>query len=120
MEVKCPNCGNLVMIKGIGRKPLPIPTNIVSSALQYHLRGRLVGKPHYLNTSKEIYRLLGVKVSGGFVQWRLQKEARDKGITYDELLAQLMTKGKMEERLARMKKVMQGGDAPPANKKERR
>lgn len=107
MKVPCQNCGSLVVVKGIGRKRSPIHFNNVCKHLRWHSRGRLAGKPHFLNTSKEIYRLLGVKVSAGFVQLRLQREASDRGITYDELLAQISPKGKAVKQLARMKKVMQ-------------
>jgi len=67
-----------------------------------------MGQPHFSNTANEIYRLFGVEVSPGFVQLRLQREARDRGISYDELLSQIMPKGKAKARLNRMKKVMQG------------
>lgn len=111
MEIKCQNCGSLVVVNGIGRKSLPIRFNNVCKHLRWHSRGRRVGQPHFLNTSKEIYRLLGVRVSPGFVQLRLQREARDRGITYSELLAQITPKGKVAERLDRMKRGMQVEDA---------
>lgn len=34
MHVKCPNCGETVAVKGIGRKPLNIPLKNVLDALQ--------------------------------------------------------------------------------------
>jgi len=36
MEVQCPNCGELVVVKGIGRKPLNIPLINVCDAIQTH------------------------------------------------------------------------------------
>jgi len=34
MKVQCPNCGNSVVVKGIGRKPLNISLKNVCEALQ--------------------------------------------------------------------------------------
>jgi hypothetical protein len=36
MMIKCPHCGAMVPIKGIGRKPLDIPVNFVCDALHAH------------------------------------------------------------------------------------
>lgn len=36
MKVQCPNCGETVVIKGIGRKPLNIPLKNVCEALRAH------------------------------------------------------------------------------------
>ena len=34
MKVQCPNCGQPVVVNGLGRKPLNIPLKIVCEALQ--------------------------------------------------------------------------------------
>jgi len=36
MIVHCPNCGNPVVVNGLGRKPLNIPLKNISGALQAH------------------------------------------------------------------------------------
>ncbi len=36
MKVQCPNCGNSVVVKGIGRKPLNIPLKNVCEALRIY------------------------------------------------------------------------------------
>ena len=36
MIVRCPNCGELVVVNGLGRKPLNIPLKNVCEALQVH------------------------------------------------------------------------------------
>jgi hypothetical protein len=36
MKVKCPNCGKSVAVNGLGRKPLNIPFNNISEALQVY------------------------------------------------------------------------------------
>lgn len=37
MKVQCPNCGNSVVVNGLGRKPLNIPLKNVCEALRvYH------------------------------------------------------------------------------------
>ena len=36
MKVQCPNCGETVEVKGIGRKPLNIPLKNVCDAIQTH------------------------------------------------------------------------------------
>lgn len=36
MKVQCPNCGEFVPVKGIGRKPLNIPLKNVCDAIQTH------------------------------------------------------------------------------------
>ena len=37
MKVQCPNCGELVPVKGIGRKPLNIPLiNVCDALLSHH------------------------------------------------------------------------------------
>lgn len=36
MIVKCPNCGESVVVNGLGRKPLNIPFKIVCDALNKH------------------------------------------------------------------------------------
>lgn len=33
MKVQCPNCGKVVVVNGLGRKPLNIPLKIVCEAL---------------------------------------------------------------------------------------
>ena len=94
MERKCPNCGAMIAMRGLGRKRLPILFNNVSKALQWHSRGYRRGQPHFLNTAKKIFELYGIEVTAGFVQLRLQEEAANRGISYDELIGQIMTKGK--------------------------
>lgn len=78
------------MVKGLGRKTLPIAFNIVYKAFQLNKRG----KPDLTNTALRIKKKTGIEVSPAFVLLRLRKEAVDRGITYDELVAQLVTKGK--------------------------
>ena len=34
MKVKCPNCGEILVVKGIGRKPLNIPLKNVCESLR--------------------------------------------------------------------------------------
>lgn len=94
MEKRCPNCGAMVVMRGLGRKRLPIPFNNISNVLQWHSRGFWRGKPHFLNTAKKILELYDIEVTAGFVQLRLQEEAAQQGKTYDELIGQIMTKGK--------------------------
>ena len=36
MKVQCPNCGESVVVKGIGRKPLNIPLKNVCDAIQLY------------------------------------------------------------------------------------
>ena len=98
MKEKCPNCGEMVTIKGNGRRRSPIHFKNVSEVLSWHTRGYRSGQPHFLNTSKEIYRLLGVKVSAGLVQNRLQEEAVVRGITYQELVKKLATQEEIKDR----------------------
>ena len=93
MKIRCSNCGSDIRVNGLGRKRLPIPFNNISKVLQWHSMGHWQGKPHFLNTAKKIFKLYGIEVAPGFVQLRLQEEARVRGIAYDELLAQLMTDG---------------------------
>ncbi len=38
MLVKCPHCGNSVVVNGLGRKPLNIPLKNVCESLQAHRR----------------------------------------------------------------------------------
>ncbi len=98
MKEKCPNCGEMVTIKGNGRRRSPIHFKNVSEVLNWHTRGYWVGQPHFLNTSKEIYRLFGVKVSAGLVQDRLHEEARIRGITYQELVKRLAAQEEFKDR----------------------
>ena len=93
MKIQCSNYGNTIVVDGLGRKRLPIPFNNVSKALQWHSRGHWRGKPHFLNTAKQILKLYGVKVTPGFVQMRLKEEARVRGIAYDDFVAQLVADG---------------------------
>jgi hypothetical protein len=36
MKVQCPNCGQSVVVNGLGRKPLNMPLKIVCEAIQAH------------------------------------------------------------------------------------
>jgi AraC-like DNA-binding protein len=36
MNVQCPNCGHLIAVKGLGRKPLNIPLKNIIELLQVH------------------------------------------------------------------------------------
>ena len=36
MKIQCPNCGQTVVVNGLGRKPLNIPLKNVCEALQAH------------------------------------------------------------------------------------
>jgi len=90
--VKCPYCGKV--IQGLGRKTLPVGFNIVYKAFQLNKKG----KPDLTNTALMIKEETGIKVSPAFVLLRLRKEAVVRGITYDELVTQLVTKGKIKKR----------------------
>ena len=88
MKIQCPNCGNVLVVKGIGRKPYNIGVTTVCDAVQACSTARAAAEK--LGCSRPyIYKVL-----------------KANGLTR----AQLVTKGKIEERLDRMKKVMQGGD----------
>jgi len=54
MKITCPKCGEIIEVKGLGRKPKRINFINVSKALQYHLRGRLSGKVHYTRTAERL------------------------------------------------------------------
>lgn len=41
MKVQCPNCGEFVPVKGIGRKPLNIPLKNVCDAIQTYRSVRI-------------------------------------------------------------------------------
>ena len=85
-------------IKGYGRRRSPIHFKNVSEVLSWHTKGYRSGQPHFLNTSKEIYQLFGVKVSAGLVQDRLQEEARVQSITYQELVKKLAAQEEIKDR----------------------
>jgi len=36
MKIRCPHCGELVVVRGLGRKPLNIPLKNVCESLQAH------------------------------------------------------------------------------------
>ena len=36
MKIQCPNCGQSVVVNGLGRKPLNIPLKNICDALQAH------------------------------------------------------------------------------------
>ena len=36
MKILCPNCGETISVKGLGRKPLNIPLKIVCESLRAH------------------------------------------------------------------------------------
>jgi hypothetical protein len=36
MKVQCPNCGQSIVVNGLGRKPLNIPLKIVCESLRAH------------------------------------------------------------------------------------
>jgi hypothetical protein len=36
MKIQCPNCGQSIVVNGLGRKPLNIPLKIVCESLQAH------------------------------------------------------------------------------------
>jgi len=93
MIIKCPKCGESITVEGLGRKKAPITFINVSKALQWHLDGYREGKPHLINTAKEIYTIFGIKVTPGFVLLRLRKEASRRKISYDELSNSLREKG---------------------------
>ena len=57
MIVPCPNCGEKVVVKGLGRKPLNIPLKNVYDALQAH--GSVTGAANKLGCSPGyIYKVL--------------------------------------------------------------
>jgi len=92
MKITCPKCGNVIVVNGIGRRRLPIAFNIVSKAFQLNRKG----KPALTKMAMGITRETGIKVSPAFVLFRLREEAVDRGLTYDGLVAQIMTKGKKD------------------------
>jgi len=57
MIIACPNCGEKVVVKGLGRKPLSIPLKNVYDALQAH--GSVAGAANELGCSPGyIYKVL--------------------------------------------------------------
>ena len=90
MKIQCPKCKKIIVVKGIGRKAYPIAFKIVYKALRLNSKGN----PDLTNTALRVERETGIKISPAFVLQRLRKEAAKKNMTYDELMAQIMTKGK--------------------------
>ena len=57
MIVKCPNCGEKVVVNGLGRKSLDIPVKNVYDAIQRH--GSVAGAARFLGCSRGyIYKVL--------------------------------------------------------------
>jgi hypothetical protein len=90
MEITCNKCGSTITVKGLGRKRTAINFNIVSKAFQLNEKG----KPALTKMALAINREKGVNISPALVLLRLREEASKRGITFDELIAQIMTKGK--------------------------
>jgi len=49
MEIPCPKCGEMVVVSGLGRKPLNISVKIVCDVLQAHHSVKVAAE--YLNCS---------------------------------------------------------------------
>jgi len=88
MKITCKKCGNVIVVKGLGRKRTPINFNIVSKALQLNEKG----KPALTKMALAISKEKGIDVSPALILLRLREEAVKRGLTFDELVAK-MSKG---------------------------
>lgn len=88
MKVKCPTCGAIIEVNGIGRKKLDINFTIVCNALRRGLQKD--GNPNFSESARILEKETGLPVGAGFVWQRIAREAQARGITREELLNEIL------------------------------
>lgn len=91
-HIICPKCGTEIPVttptaNRMGRKPYDIPFTIVCNALKVSSKG----KPCYKKAALALEKKTGVRVSPAFVWMRVEREAKARGVSREELLKEILS-----------------------------